>query len=132
VANGRAWQNEVGPENAALLRESLARHLAASRPDGESDVFGEKYPLLIWLQEAAEAAAAGGDLNALLAEAQGHGQQYLACLAGQRQPGRRRHSLRQPGRSTIFRPVAAKIGPIFTDWSNLTPKTAVSCYNPPL
>lgn len=86
VANGRAWQNEVGPENAALLRESLARHLAASRPDGESDVFGEKYPLLIWLQKAAEAAAAGGDLNALLAEAQGFGQQYLVCLAGSANP----------------------------------------------
>ncbi len=86
VANGRAWQNEVGPENAAVLRESLARHLAASRPDGQSDVFGEKYPLFIWLQEAAEGTAAGGDLNALLAEAQAHGQQYLACLAGSANP----------------------------------------------
>ncbi|MBK8905829.1 MAG: extracellular solute-binding protein [Anaerolineaceae bacterium] len=81
VANSRAWQNEVGPANATVLRESLARHLAASRPDADSSVFGQKYPLYIWLQEAAVGAAAGGDLNALLAEAQAHGEQYLACLA---------------------------------------------------
>jgi ABC-type glycerol-3-phosphate transport system substrate-binding protein len=103
VANGRAWQNEVGPENAALLRESLARHLAASRPEGESDVFGEKYPLLIWLQKAAEAAAAGGDLNALLAEAQAHGQQYLACLAGSANP------------ATDAIPCASQVDPEFVD-----------------
>ena len=41
VANGRAWQNEVGPENAALLRESLARLDALRAP-----LAGSNSPLL--------------------------------------------------------------------------------------
>jgi ABC-type glycerol-3-phosphate transport system substrate-binding protein len=81
VADGRSWQNEVGPENAAVFREALARHLAASRSNSSPVSFGERYYLFYWLQEAAAAAAAGGDLNTLLAEAQAHSEQYLACLA---------------------------------------------------
>ncbi|MAT96047.1 MAG: hypothetical protein CL608_02695 [Anaerolineaceae bacterium] len=86
VLNSRSWQNEVGPENAAVFREALARHLAASEPDAELVSFGEKFPLYRWLQEAAAAAAAGGDLNALLAQAQAHSEQYLACLSGLTDP----------------------------------------------
>jgi hypothetical protein len=81
VVSSRSWQNEVGPENAAVFRESLARHLDASQPGTASVSFGEKFPLYRWLQEASAAAAAGGDLNALLSEAQAHSEQYLACLA---------------------------------------------------
>ncbi len=87
IANGRSWQNKVGPENAAVFREALVRHLAAAQSGADSVSYGEKFPLYYWLQEAAAAAAAGGDLNTLLAEAQAHSEQYLTCLAEITDPG---------------------------------------------
>jgi len=80
VANGRIWQNQVGADNAAILREALARHLAAAQPPVEIVTYRITGPLYYWLQEAADAAAAGGDIPALLAAAQTKAENYLACL----------------------------------------------------
>ena len=81
VANGRTWQNQVGPANAAVYLESLTRHLAASSPEVGHSSFGVDAPLYGWLVEATISAAAGGDLTTLLAEAQTQSEAFLACLA---------------------------------------------------
>ncbi|MCC6605955.1 MAG: extracellular solute-binding protein [Anaerolineae bacterium] len=80
VANGRAWQNEVGPENAAVFREALSRHMAASSPEASMLIYGIKYPLYRWLQQVAETAVAGGDPAAQLLQVQTWSQVYLACI----------------------------------------------------
>lgn len=80
VAASRAWANEVGPENAAVLREALARHLAASTSDDFLSSDGPKLPLYLWLQEAAEAVVAGSDPAVALANLQSQSETYLACV----------------------------------------------------
>lgn len=81
VASSRAWQNEVGPENAAVFRQALSRHMAASSPEASMLIYGIKYPLYRWLQQVAETAVAGGDPAAQLLQAQTWSQAYLACIA---------------------------------------------------
>lgn len=80
VANGRAWQNEVGPENAAVFRQALSRHMAASSPEASMLIYGIKYPLYRWLQQVAETAVAGGDPAAQLLQVQTWSQVYLTCI----------------------------------------------------
>lgn len=80
VASSRAWENEVGPENAAVFREALTRHLSASSPEASLLMFGIKYPLYRWLQQAAETAVAGGDSTAKLLQVQTWSEAYLACI----------------------------------------------------
>lgn len=83
VSASRAWANEVGPENAAVFREALARHLAASTSGNFISIHGTKLPLYLWLQEAAEAVVAGSDPAVALANLQSQSETYLACVGRQ-------------------------------------------------
>ena len=80
LAASRAWENEVGPENAAVFREALARHLASSSPDTLLSIYGTKLPLYLWLQKAADAVVAGSEATAELANLQTQSETYLACI----------------------------------------------------
>ena len=80
VADGPAWQNDVGPENAAVYLEALRRHFALSRPENNALNFVREFPLYEWLQEVVDEAAEGGDLIELLGTAQEKSDLYMACI----------------------------------------------------
>jgi hypothetical protein len=79
VAESRAWEAAVGPENAAVFRTSLERQIAQSKLGDPSAI--STFPLERWWADVVNAAYAGQPIEPLLAAAQQKGQLYVACMS---------------------------------------------------
>ena len=79
IAESNAWEQAVGPENAAVFRISLERHAAHSNPTTATAI--SDFPLSRWWNDVLNAAYTGQPIEPLLADAQQKGQLYVACMS---------------------------------------------------